>query len=136
MSLGGFREAYSYDAGNASFSEQQTNGLAAGRYSQYFSFTPRNGKTNVLGAVFKFIGVATATGPETPVAGTDSLDLFIGGNSLSQGGDVEVAAAAGASEQSASPSTGGPPSSFGPRRPTPPSPSRRPRPSPQPSPRR
>jgi hypothetical protein len=96
MSLYGYRDEFARVAGNASFGEQQTNGLAAGAYTQYFSLTPRQGKASVLGVFVKFVGTATATGAKTPASGTDSLDLFIGGGNITGGGgDIEIAPAAG-----------------------------------------
>lgn len=90
MSLAKYRENYQLNAGNASFGEQQTNGLSAGQYTQYFSMTPRGGLPYVLGGFYKFVYVFTATGAETPVSGSDELDAILGG-----GGSVEVAPAAG-----------------------------------------
>ena len=91
MPLDGFRQAFSQAASGVSFKEQQTSGLSAGQYTQNFSLTPQNGKPNVLGVFLKMVGSLTATAAQTPVSGTDQLDLFIGG-----GGTIEVAPAAGA----------------------------------------
>ncbi len=91
MSIAAFREAYAQSAANASFGEQQTSGLSAGQYTQYFNLTPRNGKPAVLGTILKFVGTLTATAAQTPVSGSDALDLFIGG-----GGTLEIAPSSGA----------------------------------------
>jgi hypothetical protein len=89
--LSAYREAFYAIAGGASFGEQQTQGLSAGQYSQYFSLTPRNGKKNVLGVFVKFVATLTATAAQTPVAGQDLLDLYLSG-----GGDIEISPAPGA----------------------------------------
>jgi hypothetical protein len=91
MSLQAYRDEYARIAGSASYGEQQTNGLSAGQYTQYFSLTPKNGKANSFGVFVKFVGVLTASGAATPTAGTDNLDLYLGG-----GGDIELSPAAGA----------------------------------------
>ncbi len=94
MSLQTYREAFILNAGAPAFGEQQTNGLSAGQVTQYFSMTPRGGNPYVLGAFFNFVGVATATGAESPTAGTDQLDPFIGG-----GGTITVSAASGGAQR-------------------------------------
>jgi hypothetical protein len=86
-----YRNAYAAIAGAASFGEQQTQGLSAGQYSQYFSLTPRNGKANVLGVFVKFVATLTATAAQTPVSGQDLLDLYLSG-----GGDIEISPGPGA----------------------------------------
>lgn len=90
MSLEGYRQAYVLNAGSATFSEQVTQGISAGSVTPWFSMKPMGGKSACLGAFFNFVGVATATGASTPVAGTDQLDPFIG-----NGGQVIVGAAPG-----------------------------------------
>jgi hypothetical protein len=90
MSLEGFRQAYVLNAGTATFGEQVTTGISAGTPTPWFAIKPMGGKSAAIGAFFNFVGVATASGPATPVAGSDQLDPFIGG-----GGQVIVGVAAG-----------------------------------------
>ncbi len=95
MSLATFREYYQLDAGNAQFKEQANAAeLTAGKPTRYFSYTPLNGKSHVGGAFLKFQATLTASAAETPTAGTDLLDLFIGAN-----GSIEVGASSGATSR-------------------------------------
>ena len=63
------------DAAATSFSEEQTNGLSAGQYTQPFSIVPFY-KPYALGQWMKFNVVLTASGPATPASGTDVIDLI------------------------------------------------------------
>lgn len=90
MTLGGFRQAFALnDAANASFIDNQTSGLSAGGYTQPFEIVPFK-KPRCLGAIFKVAATLTSTAPETPVTGSDALDLVLSG-----GGDIEVSAETG-----------------------------------------
>jgi len=101
MTLHALRDYYSRDSGNPTRGEQQNAAaLAAGTDTPWFSFTPRNGKSNVTFGVFKMVATVTATGAISPNAGTDSLDLFIGGGG--GGGFVAVAPSPGASSRAKS----------------------------------
>lgn len=87
MSLQVFRDAYTRDGGNIDFGEMHASGdLAAGSPTPWYNLTPRKGKTNVLGVIFKCIYVLTATTPAAPQAGTDALDPILNGGQIDIGG--------------------------------------------------
>jgi hypothetical protein len=74
----GFRQSYALASGVQARGQQQTQGLTPGQQTDDFDLTPRNGKKFVLGVWMKFKATLTATAAQTPVSGTDALDLFIG----------------------------------------------------------
>jgi|HubBroStandDraft_3_1064219.scaffolds.fasta_scaffold05003_3 hypothetical protein len=99
MSIQAYRDAYADITAAQQFGEQQTQGLSAGQDTQPFQLTPRSGKKAVLGVWMKFKGTLTATGPATPVAGSDALDLWI---NQAGGGFVSLAPAQGAMSRAVS----------------------------------
>lgn len=99
MTIHAFRDAFADIAGAQQYGEQQTQGLTGGQYTQPFSLTPRSGKKAVLGVWLKFKATLTATGAESPVAGSDALDLFL---NQTGGAVVEVSPAQGTSSRAKS----------------------------------
>jgi hypothetical protein len=79
MSIEAFRAAYARDSGNVDFGEMHAAGdLAAGQVTPWYNLTPKKAPY-VLGALVKCIYVLTATGPASPVAGSDVLDPILNG---------------------------------------------------------
>ena len=70
-----YRTEFARQAGKPVFIEQQTSGLTAGQYSQWFDLTPLT-KKNVLAAKVKFS--YTVSGTPAVVAGADILDVLLG----------------------------------------------------------
>lgn len=96
MTIQVYRDAYSRDAGNIDFGEQQTSGLSAGTPTQWFNAAPKKlGKPACLGLWVKCIYVLTATGAESPVSGSDALDPIIG-----TGGRIDVSPGSGTAGRS------------------------------------
>lgn len=81
--LEAYRAEFARQAGKPIFIEQQTSGLSAGQYSQWFDLTPIT-KKNVLAAKVKF--TYTLSGSPVVVSNTDILDVLLG--------QVQVAASA------------------------------------------
>lgn len=85
--LTGFRDSFQFvDGASVSDGPNLTNAITAGKYTAPFGIVPFL-KPRVLGTWVEFNATLTATGPESPVAGSDQLDLFLSG-----GGDIEVSA--------------------------------------------
>ncbi len=85
--LTGFRESFQFvDGASASDGPNLTNAITAAKYTAPFGITPFL-KSRVLGAWFEFNATLTATAAESPVTGSDLLDLFLGG-----GGQIIVSA--------------------------------------------
>ena len=95
MTLEIFRQAYQRDAANVTFGQKYNSAsLSAGTPTPWYELGPRNGKSCVLGTWVQAIYVLTATGPATPVAGSDALSPI-----FDNGGRVDIGAGPGASSR-------------------------------------
>lgn len=95
MTIQVYRDAYTRDAGNIDFGEQQTSGLSAGGPTQWFNAAPKKGKSACMGLWVKCIYVLTASAAQSPVSGSDALDPILG-----TGAHIDVSPGSGTSGRS------------------------------------